>query len=76
MEVKKAVEGCLSTPGEFLSGDEGMAQGSGRRNPIYVSLGKAKPLEGYRYFILVDYRTKVIVSIILDDGEIHRGFYI
>jgi len=65
--VKKEIENCLSCPGEFLSADEGMAQGSSKRNPIYVSLGKAKPLEGYRFFILVDYKTKVIIAIILDN---------
>ena len=65
--VKGEVESCLSCPGEFLSADEGMAQGSSKRNPIYVSLGKAKPLEGFRFFLLVDYQTKVIISIILDN---------
>jgi hypothetical protein len=43
-----------------------MAKGTSTRNPIYVSLGKAKPLEGYRLFILVDYETKCIISFFWD----------
>lgn len=55
-----------------------MAQGSSTRNPIYVSLGKAKPLEGYRFFLLVDYATKLILNFALDNkaftSENCRGF--
>ena len=55
-----------------------MAQGSSMRNPIYVSLGKAKPLEGYRFFLLVDYKTKIVLNFILDNKSFTadncRGF--
>ena len=70
--VKKDIENCLSCPGEFPSADEGMAQGSSKRNPIYVSLGKAKPLEGYRFFIPVDYKTKVVIATTLNNKILTR----
>ena len=72
-KVDRAVEAVRSTftrvhrrPGEFLSFDEGMGQGSAMRNPIYTSLGKAKPLGGFRFFLLVDYATKVVLNFMLD----------
>jgi hypothetical protein len=67
--VQEVFRGCMN-PGEFMSADEGMAKGSSMRNPIYTSLGKAKPLEGYRFFLLVDYVTKVVVWFILDEKEL------
>ncbi len=64
--VRSAFVKVHRRPGEFLSFDEGMAQGSAMRNPIYTSLGKAKPLEGYRFFLLVDYTSKVVLNFMLD----------
>jgi hypothetical protein len=63
-------KGLMSHPGEFLSLDEGMAQVTSTRNPIDTSLGKAKPLEGLRMFLLVDYFTKVIINGLLDDKSL------
>lgn len=67
--VQSAFRTVLTHPGEFLSADEGMARGSSCRNPIYTSLGKAKPLEGFRFFLLVDYETKVVINFILDTKQ-------
>lgn len=67
--VQLSFRTVLTHPGEFLSADEGMARGSSCRNPIYTSLGKAKPLEGFRFFLLVDYETKVVVNFILDTKQ-------
>ena len=53
-------------PGEKLSLDEGMARGSSTRNPIYCTLGNAKPLEGNRFFLLIDYTTKCCINFMLD----------
>ena len=64
--VRAAFSRVHRRPGEFLSFDEGMGQGSALRNPIYTSLGKAKPLEGFRFFLLVDYVTKVVLNFMLD----------
>lgn len=50
-------KGLMSHPGEFISLDEGMAQVTSTRNQMYTSLGKSKPLEGLRMFLLVDYVT-------------------
>jgi hypothetical protein len=46
--VQESFRNVMDCPGEMLSVDEGMAQASRTRNPIYTSLGKAKPLEGFR----------------------------
>jgi hypothetical protein len=70
-EVRKTFVRVHQTPGEFLSFDEGMAQGSSSRNPIYVSLGKAKPLEGYRFFLLVDYETKIVLNFMMDMKDLN-----
>ena len=76
--VRKKFTEVHRTPDEYLSLDEGMAQGSSMRNPIYVSLGKAKPLEGFRFFLLVDYETKIVLNFILDNKSFTadncRGF--
>ena len=49
-KVNRAVEAVqyvfrhiIDCAGEYLSMDEEMAKGSSMRNPIYTSLGKAKP---------------------------------
>lgn len=68
--VQTSFRAILTHPGEFLSADEGMARGSSCRNPIYVSLGKAKPLEGYRFFIFCDYHSKIIVNFMLDTKDL------
>ena len=65
--VQQTFRTCMDRPSQFLSLDEGMAQGSSTRNPIYCSLGKAKPLEGFRFFILCEYNSKVVINIMLDD---------
>lgn len=68
--VQVAFRETQSKPDQFLSADEGMAQGTATRNPIFVSLGKAKPLEGYRMFLLVDYyRTKLAVRFVVDTKQ-------
>ena len=41
--VQYAFRHIIDCAGEYLSMDEGMAKGSSMRNPIYTSLGKAKP---------------------------------
>ena len=64
--VQESFRTSISCPSEYLSADEGMAKGSSTRNPIYCSLGKAKPLEGYRFFLLVDYATKIVKYFIPD----------
>ena len=53
-------------PGEHLSMDEAMAGCAVSRNPIYVSVLR-KPLEGFRFFVLVDYETKVVINFNLDN---------
>ena len=50
-----------------------MARGSSTRNPIYVSLGKAKPLEGFRFFLICDYVSKVCVNLMIDNKEINAA---
>jgi hypothetical protein len=58
--VDRAVEAVCSaftrvhrSPGEFLSFDEGMGQGSTMRNPIYTSLGKANLWKAFVFFYLL-----------------------
>jgi hypothetical protein len=48
--VRASFRNAIDAASEFLTIDEGMARGSSTRNPIYVTLGKAKPLEGFRFF--------------------------
>jgi hypothetical protein len=79
-KVDRAVEAVRSAfvkvhrrPGEFLSFDEGMGQGSAMRNPS--SLGKAKPLEGFRFFLLVDYTSKVVLNFMLDTKTFQAESY-
>ena len=69
--VRSALMKVLKHAGEFLSLDEGMGRGSNRKNPIYTSLGSLKPLEGFRFFLLCDYATKLIVNFFLDDKSLN-----
>ena len=64
--LQNIFQNLFDGPGEILSLDEGMARGSSTRNPIYVTLGNAKPLEGFRFFLLIDYETKCCVNFSLD----------
>ena len=56
---------------QYLSLDEAMARASSTMNPLYTSLGNAKPLEGFRFIVLAEYESKVIVGIIFDDKSIN-----
>ncbi len=69
--VQQSFREVLPNAGEYLSLDEGMAKGSSSRNPIYCSLGKAKPLEGFRFFLLCDYVTKIVVNFELDTKRLN-----
>ena len=64
--IQAVFQNLFDGPGEILSLDEGMARGTSTRNPIYVTLGNAKPLEGYRFFLLICYKTKCCINFILD----------
>jgi len=57
-------------PSQKLSLDEAMGKCECSRNPI-KHLEPNKPIScGFKFFVLVEYSTKVIVNIHLDDGEI------
>ena len=60
--MQESFRHVMDCPGEMLSVDEGTAQASRTRNPIYTSLGKAKPLKEFRFFVCVDYITKLIIN--------------
>ena len=68
--VVNAFRATVDAASQFLTIDEAMARGSATRNPIYVTLGKAKPLEGFRFILLVEYQTKAIINMWLDNKEI------
>ena len=53
--VQESFRHVMDCPREMLSVDKGMAQASRTKNPIYTSLGKAKSLDGFRFFVCVDY---------------------
>ena len=54
--LQETLRKTVSHPDEFLSADEGMAKGSVSHleTLLYLSLGNAKPLEGFRFFIYYD----------------------
>jgi hypothetical protein len=54
----------MDCPGEYLSLDEGLVRCSSFMNPIYTTLKKAKPLEGFMVWLLVNFQTKVIVGMV------------
>lgn len=60
----------LPYPGEHLSADEAMCGCATSRNSCYTSLDNAGQLVGFRYFSVVDYETKVCISIHFDNKEI------
>lgn len=68
--VQDSFRSCKDRPNEFLSADEGVAQGISTRNPIYCSLGKAQHLEGYRFFVLSEIDTKIAINFMLDDKQL------
>ena len=65
--LKKTFKSVLTSPGQHLSMDEAMGGCAVSRNPVYVTLGKKKPLEGFRFFMLNDWDTKVCVNFNLDN---------
>lgn len=64
--VKRAFMGITKAPGEYLSMDESMLHYTGSRNPIRVIIPN-KPNNGFRVFMLVDYSTKIVINMNLDD---------
>ena len=69
--VQRALCTTISCCLQYLSLDEAMARASSTMNPVYTSLGNAKPLEGFRFIALVEYESKVIVGIIFDNKSIN-----
>ena len=64
--LKRAFMLITKAPGEFLSMDESMFKFTGSRNPIKVVI-PGKPNNGIRVFMIVDYWTKIVLNMILDD---------
>lgn len=69
--VQEAFKSIISCSGEFLSVDEGMVSASLHKNPLYISLGHAKPLGGFRFFAFVDSSTKVLIDFTLDTKRLN-----
>ena len=70
--VHEAFKTAIDCPGEFISVDEEMARASAHKNPIYTSLGKAKPEEGFQFWIAVDYDTKCIIGFVPNFKQITK----
>jgi len=69
--VQKSLQQCNKTPGQELSADEGMGRGTSKRNPLLHNVPN-KPIDtGFKFYILVDFATKVIINIELDDKSIN-----
>ena len=69
--VQKALQSCNKIPGQELSADEGMGRGTSKRNPLLHNMPN-KPIDtGFKFYLLVDFETKVIVNIELDDKSIN-----
>jgi hypothetical protein len=64
--VKGRFVEITSNPSEFLSIDESMGNYHGSRNPIRIIIMN-KPNQGFRLFMVVDYKTKIVVNMNLDD---------
>jgi len=64
-EMNRIFRTTMSHPDMNISIDEGMAAASSSRNPIYTKINN-KPLEGFRFFIAVDFRTKCAIGLIAD----------
>ncbi len=64
-KLKETIKSISKNPGEHLSLDEAMGACNCSRNPIFVSVPR-KPHEGFRFFALVDYETKICINFDLD----------
>ena len=64
-EINRAFRSTMSYPGMNMSLDEGFVAASATMNPIFTTVHN-KPLEGFRFFIAVDYETKCAIGIVPD----------
>jgi len=69
--VQKSLQGCNKTPSQELSADEGMGRSTSKRNPLLHNMPN-KPIDtGFKFYILVDFLTKVIINMEMDDKSIN-----
>jgi len=69
--VQKSLHGCNKTPSQELSADEGTGRSTSKRNPLLHNMPN-KPIDtGFKFYILVDFLTKVIFNMEMDDKSIN-----
>ena len=66
-KIQERFISIMEAPSQHISIDEAMGGCSVKRNPVFTSLGNAKPLEGFRFFVMVDYNSKVAINFLLDN---------
>jgi len=71
--VQKSLHGCNKTPNQELSADEGTGRSTSKRNPLLYIMPNKPINTDFKFYVLVDFLTKVIINVEMDDKLIHSA---